>query len=320
MKEDTAIEITAPIPEKLFFGIFATAGLTLLALALLHLTNGRAIEATALCGSGLMFCSAASFLLSLLLSRPSRFVLGEEGIRVESKGSKAELPGSILRDMEIRKVRRRYAVSVFKNDNGHTDLHLFFLHSRAASFLEKYFTAFDRNAKGKAPSPSDLSSRARFIEENGSIRFEWKDLYTPRFLFSLFLMLSGIVFMTGGSFLRDSESSLFYLPLAVAALWILFGVLRSRSKNRYAAIRIVEKKMEYGSVESGSFHLVNDPGPEKIKRIIFNYDISTAVQYWNVEREDGSWIRIPLAGLSVADAQIALRLLSKKLSLVNDMN
>jgi hypothetical protein len=289
------------VGERLASGILLLAGSLINGVGVYEwLGHHSPLAASALCGAGFVLLAGSIFLYSVAVSRPERITIERGGITVASAGAIASVPGIRIGGIEIRRVRGRHIVSALRDDGSFFDLRLFFLKRRARSFQEAASMPFDR---GRVDGPSARPSKnLSIIDTDGAVIFAWSDRYTLRFIVALFLLLSGIILMSGGPLSGATGSRhLLALPLlwGAAALWY------TRIHSRRTALRIRGASAEYGRLLSdGGFISMNNFSGESLKSITFSYDASTPVQYINADLASGRRVRIPLTGLLPADAEI----------------
>jgi hypothetical protein len=286
-------------PIKEFIVIAITFFLGCLNLLNVYLA-GDDIHNSGYAGMSLILFSAAGFLFGFLRMRLLAVRIEKNGITFTDRNKfKYFLSLKNVIRTEIRKARRRYTAALIKEDGGFVDLKGFFILKSAQKFLEYLNISADRNAD--INSDSAFSSDVFVRAENGKFTFSWKDSYSGIYRFSLALLFSGIVLMTGSIFTADLSRGFPIILFFALVPWMIFLQFRFRKRNEKPSVMLGKDTFAYGKEIRGSFVSIKELDRKNLKSFRYSYDLTTAVQYLVAIYNDNA-VRIALPGLSVADA------------------
>ena len=284
--------------EKIFMTVTSMLGGLNLAAAYL---SGSESLIMRFVGMSMILFSASGFLLGFIRSRFLMAEIKGEGILFTARNKFKYLLSSkdILR-IEIRKARRRHTVALVKDDGGFVDLKVFYIRKNAQKFREALMLEFDGNAE---ILPGDEFSRDVFVKiENDRSIFSWRDSYSGVYGFSLALLFSGIVLMTGGIFAADLKRGTHILMIFVMIPWIIFMQIRWKKRNERPAILLGKDAFAFGKEIAGNFFSIKDLDRKNIKSFLYSYDLTTPVQNLMALYNNDDATRISLPGLSAADS------------------
>lgn len=256
-------------------------------------------------GIAFLFFSAAVFLFAFQRFRFAEIFVNEKGLRIRGNdGLEGWIYGRNIKELNIRKTRRRWALSAFLTNGGYIDIQTFASRSTCEKRLGSIRSRFSANADNLK---YEFSSAVGLNDQN---IISWYDGYTPLFRMGLALLFSGVILMTGASFVRNY--SVFYVvPLLGILPWIYFGRLLLRDRNRKTAVLVKEGSIVYGYLETKAFHAVQNIPTENLINITYSFDLTAPVQHLYAEFEDGI-LRMSVPGLSICDGHRLAEYLSEK--------
>ena len=295
IKKIERIEVSS-LKEKVFIGIASFMG----SLGIFNaLYAGNGVYMTGYIGMSFILFSASGFLAGFIRSRFLSAEIQKNGVMFTAKNNFTFFLSShdILR-VGVRNARRMYAVSFYKDDGGYADIKSFLTKKNAEKFVRSLVWSPDRNA---SLIPETGFSNDVFTQsEDGAFVFSWKDLHTGFYGFSLALLFSGIIFMSGGIFAGNMDSGIVSLLLAAMTPWIIYLHYIFRKRSEMPAVLLGKNRFAFGKVFRGKFVPVKELERKKMKSFRYSYDLTTAVQSLFALYDEGL-IRISLPGLSAAD-------------------